>query len=138
MLTDPLQNINQVGGRIDTLQLAGNQQALDHAYPSSAQLGPSEHLVPPTHRNLVNAALQMIRIRERLHMPTFYLGDGIHVLCSSGDTCRVDITCRALRTERQGYFRLRLDHTADISVLLSVGNDTGLEDRKFTMRSYRQ
>ena len=44
MLTDPLQNIDEVGVRIDTLQLAGNQQALDHAYPPSAQLRPRSNV----------------------------------------------------------------------------------------------
>ena len=39
MLADALQNIDQVGIRIDALKLAVDQQALDHAHSLSPQLG---------------------------------------------------------------------------------------------------
>ena len=40
MLADPLQNIDQVGIRVDALELAGDQQTLDHAHPLPATFGP--------------------------------------------------------------------------------------------------
>ena len=39
MLADALQNIDQVGIRVDALELAGYQQTLDHAHPLRAAFG---------------------------------------------------------------------------------------------------
>ena len=92
MLTGPLQNIDQVGARIDTLQLAGNQQALYHAYPSSAQFRPIEHPVPPTHRDLANAELQMIRIQSERPVLRAPVGTACPALCPPEATCRRAVT----------------------------------------------
>jgi len=46
MLVDPLQHIDQVGVRIDAVQPAGGQQALDDADVPGAGLGPAESSQP--------------------------------------------------------------------------------------------
>ena len=45
MLADALQDIDEVGVRVDTLQLARHQQALDDAHLFGAQLAPAEQPV---------------------------------------------------------------------------------------------
>ena len=47
MLAHALQDIGQVGGDIDTLQLAGRDQALNDADLFGAELGPAEEPVAP-------------------------------------------------------------------------------------------
>jgi hypothetical protein len=46
MLADALQHIDQVGIRIDAVQAAGDQEALDDAYLLGTQFGPAESSQP--------------------------------------------------------------------------------------------
>ena len=42
MLADPLQHIDEIGVRIDAVESAGDDQALDDADVLGAELGPAE------------------------------------------------------------------------------------------------
>ncbi len=59
---DPLQYIDQVSVRVDTLKSAGDQQALDNPDPFGADLGPTKEPVLFTHGDRPQTALQMIGV----------------------------------------------------------------------------
>ena len=62
MLTDPLQNIDQIGVRINAVESAGDDQNLDDADVFRAEFGPAKKPCFATRRHCAQRSLQMIRI----------------------------------------------------------------------------
>ena len=68
MLADPLQHIDQVGVRIDAVQSAGDDQALDDADVLGAEFGPTEEPGLSTHRYNAQRPLQVIRVNRHIRI----------------------------------------------------------------------
>ena len=62
VLADALEDVDQVGVRIDAVKSAGGDQTLDDADVPGAQFGPTEQPVLSSHRNDAQRAFQMVGI----------------------------------------------------------------------------
>lgn len=62
VLANPLQYVHEVIVRIDLVQAAGHQQALDDADVFGAQLGPREQPVAAPHRDDPQGALDLVGV----------------------------------------------------------------------------
>lgn len=62
MLGDALQNVDKVVVRIDLVQAAGDDQALNDAYVLCAELCPGKEPVSTTHGNNTQCAFEVIRV----------------------------------------------------------------------------
>ena len=68
MVTDPLQNIDEVNVRIDAVQAAGNDQTLDDADMFGTEFGPAEVPVFTAHRNNAQGSLQMVGVDRHIRI----------------------------------------------------------------------
>jgi hypothetical protein len=73
MLADSLQDVDQVGVRIDFMQSAGDDQALDDADLFGAEFGPAEQPGFSPHWNDPERALEMIGIDRDIRIGEEYL-----------------------------------------------------------------
>jgi len=62
VLSDALQDIDQVVVGVDRVQPAGDDQALQDSDVPGTEFGPEEHPVAATHRNRAQGPLEMSRI----------------------------------------------------------------------------
>ena len=73
ILADALQNIDEVGVRIDAVQTAGDDQTLHDADLLSAQFSPGEKPIAPAHGNYTQRTLQVIRVHRHFGVAEKYL-----------------------------------------------------------------
>ena len=66
VLPHALQNVDQVGVGIDTVQSASHEQALHNAYVFGAELGPAEESRPSSHWNGTQCALEVVGINRHI------------------------------------------------------------------------
>ena len=66
VLSDALQDIDQIVIRVDVVQPTGDDQALQDADVAGTEFGPAEHPVAATHRNHAQGPLERIRIERHV------------------------------------------------------------------------
>ncbi len=67
-MADALQHIDQIGVRIDAVQSAGDDQALDDTDVFGAELGPAEEPRFSAHGNHTQGSLEMIGIDRNIRI----------------------------------------------------------------------
>ena len=66
MRLDPLQHINEINIRVDLVQRARGDQALDLTDALSTELGPTEEPIFPAHRDRAQRSLQVVRVDRKV------------------------------------------------------------------------
>ena len=66
MQSDALQHIDQISVRVDTLQAAGQHEALEESQLLSTQLGPTKQVILSSHGNNPQSTFQMVGIHRHM------------------------------------------------------------------------
>jgi hypothetical protein len=91
MLTDALEDIDQVCIRVNTMEAAGHDEALHDANVLRAQFSPTEIPTLPPHWDSSQRALQMVRVHGHLRVSQKYFQPRAalsHIVERLGKRCR--------------------------------------------------
>jgi len=66
VLAHTLQDVDEVGVRVDVVQPAGGDQALHDAGVFGADLGPAEQPIASAHRNCAQGSFEMVRVHRHV------------------------------------------------------------------------